>query len=173
VRIGPGRDTAEELGTVEDDHYLRFLADRGYDHVERPHGLREEMYYMPQLSQVPEPPHYSRWVADRSVEFLRTRQPGEPFFRWSSFIHPHPPFAPPSPLLAMRDRAAGHFPELAGAGFDTENVPLSLGGPGEAETLAAIARDPDGGFLTIPDDDVAPGETFAEYRTRYREEEKS
>jgi hypothetical protein len=70
-------------------------------------------------------------------------------------------------------RAAGHFPGAGGAGFDTEKVPLSLGGPGEAGTLAAIARDPDGGFLTIPDDDVAPGETFAEYRTRYREEEKS
>jgi hypothetical protein len=73
----------------------------------------------------------------------------------------------------MRERAAGHFPELAGPGFDTANVPLALGAPDEAETLAVIARDPDGGFLTIPDDDVAPDETFAEYRTRYREGEKS
>ncbi|MFI5890969.1 hypothetical protein ACIA5D_12725 [Actinoplanes sp. NPDC051513] len=77
------------------------------------------------------------------------------------------------PLLAMRERAAGHFPELAGAGFDTDTVPLALGGPDEAETFAAIARDPDGGFLAIPDDDLAPDETFAEYRTRYREGEKS
>jgi len=76
-------------------------------------------------------------------------------------------------LLSMRERAAGHFPELAGTGFDTANVPLALGAPDEAETLAVIARDPDGGFLTIPDDDVAPDETFAEYRTRYREGEKS
>jgi arylsulfatase A-like enzyme len=47
--------------------------------------------------------------------------------------------------------------------------------PGETTnvaTLPAIARDPDAGFLTIPDDDLAPEDTFAEYRHRYREGEK-
>jgi arylsulfatase len=91
------RDIGEEFGTVADDHYLQFLADEGWGHVERPHGLRSEMYYIPQLSQTPQRLHFSHWVADRSLEFLRTRPRDQPFFLWSSFIHPHPPFAPPAP----------------------------------------------------------------------------
>jgi arylsulfatase len=91
------RDVGEEFGTAAGDDYVRFLAERGYGHVERPHGLRSEMYYLPQLSPVPEQLHYSHWVADRSLDFLRTRPRDQPFFLWSSFIHPHPPFAPPSP----------------------------------------------------------------------------
>jgi arylsulfatase A-like enzyme len=91
------RDIGEEFGTAEDDDYLRFLAERGFGYVEEPHGLREEMYYVPQLSPVPENLHFSHWVADRSLEFLRTRSRDQPFFLWSSFIHPHPPFAPPAP----------------------------------------------------------------------------
>jgi len=372
------RDVGEEFGSAADDHYLAYVADRGFGHVERPHGLRAEMYYVPQLSPLPERLHYSHWVADRSLEFLRTRPRDQPFFLWASFIHPHPPFAPPAPwhklyqpalmpaprrvageaglmtvhnvkqnrykfrdggedrrllqlivayylacvsfvdaqiarilaevpedtlvvlsadhgeflgdygyfgkrsfldpaarvplvcagpgfapghratalvsladiaatflatagatpdgtplahvrrealygqfqtgalglylamtrrwkyiysaaddreflfdrahdpgetmnvaynahrrdaLLAMRDRAAGHFAELDS--FDDDNVPLALSGPDEAETLAAIARDPDAGFLLIPDDDdLTADDTYAEYRGRYRDGEK-
>jgi arylsulfatase len=91
------RDIGEEFGEAEQDHYLRFLEDHGFGHVEKPHGLRSEMYYVPQLSQVPEHLHYSHWVADRSIEFIRGFSGDRPFFLWSSFIHPHPPFAPPAP----------------------------------------------------------------------------
>lgn len=91
------RDVGEEFGTVADDDYLRFLAERGYGYVERPHGLRSEMYYVPQLSAVPENLHFSHWVAERSIDFLKSRPIERPFFLWSSFIHPHPPFTPPSP----------------------------------------------------------------------------
>lgn len=89
------RDRGEEFGTVEDDDYLAFLAENGYGAVEAPHGLRDEMYYIPQLSPVPERLHFSRWVADRSRDFLASTD--QPFLLWSSFIAPHPPFAPPSP----------------------------------------------------------------------------
>ena len=90
------RERGEEFSTVEDDDYLAFLAQHGFDHVELPHGLRDEMYYMPQLSPVPEELHFSHWVADRSLDFLATTG-DQPFLLWSSFIAPHPPFAPPSP----------------------------------------------------------------------------
>jgi arylsulfatase A-like enzyme len=55
------------------------------------------MYYVPQLSPVPDHLHHSHWVADRSVAFLEEKTSEEPFLLWSSFIAPHPPFAPPSP----------------------------------------------------------------------------
>jgi len=36
----------------------------------------------------------SRWTVDRSIDFLDTRDPTRPFFLWTSFFHPHPPFEP-------------------------------------------------------------------------------
>jgi arylsulfatase A-like enzyme len=91
------RDTGEEAMGRDEDDYLAFVAHSGFDFVEHPHGLRDEMYYIPQLSPVPEPLHHSHWVADRSIDFLREQTADRPFLLWSSFIAPHPPFAPPSP----------------------------------------------------------------------------
>ncbi|GAA3641141.1 arylsulfatase [Microbacterium awajiense] len=91
------RDTGEEFGTSETDDYLGFVASHGFEHVEHPHGLRDEMYYVPQLSPVPEHLHHTHWVADKSIEFLAGHDHDQPFLLWSSFIAPHPPFAPPSP----------------------------------------------------------------------------
>lgn len=91
------RETGEEFGTVQDDDYLAYLAEVGFGFVEHPHGLRDEMYYIPQLSPVPEEHHFSRWVADRSIAFVERHDSDSPFFLWASFIAPHPPFAPPSP----------------------------------------------------------------------------
>lgn len=39
--------------------------------------------------------HPTNWVADRSVDFLRRRDRGKPFFLMSSFVRPHPPFDAP------------------------------------------------------------------------------
>ena len=90
------RDHGEEFGTCDDDDYLAYLAANGYGQVEKPHGLRDEMYYIPQLSPVPEEHHFSHWVADKSIDFIDSTG-DQPFMLWSSFIAPHPPFAPPSP----------------------------------------------------------------------------
>ncbi len=89
------RDYSEELDPTDD--YLRFLAANGYGHVIDPHGFRSEYYYLPQPSQVPAHLHHTAWVADRSIDFLRRRDASRPFFLWSSFIKPHPPFETPNP----------------------------------------------------------------------------
>ncbi|MFI5697457.1 sulfatase [Kribbella sp. NPDC051586] len=89
------RDSEEEFGTPESDDYLAWVKDHGFGHVEYPHGLRDEMYYVPQLSQLPAELHPTTWVANRSIDFLADQ--AEPFFLWSSFIAPHPPFTPPAP----------------------------------------------------------------------------
>ena len=92
------RDTQEELcDTVGGDDYLRFVHDHGFEHVHDVMGSRGEMYYIPQISQLPARLHPTTWVADRSIDFLKSRDGSEPFFLWSSFIHPHPPFSPPTP----------------------------------------------------------------------------
>ena len=92
------RDRSEEgCRRVEDDDYISWLHRAGYDYVHDANGVRGEMYYVPQPSQLPASAHNSHWVADRSLEFLRTRDRSRPFLLWSSFIDPHPPFAPPVP----------------------------------------------------------------------------
>ena len=95
------REIGEEFGSPETDDYLRHVQQQGFGFVEHPHGLRDEMYYVPQLSPVPETLHHSHWVADRSIEFIQSREDDQPFLLWSSFIAPHPPFAPPSPWHRM------------------------------------------------------------------------
>lgn len=80
------------------DDYVAWLREKGYDDYE-PHGARGEMYYIPQISALPAEAHPSQWIADESIRFLResARAPDRPWCLFSSFIHPHPPFAPPKP----------------------------------------------------------------------------
>ncbi|MFP3904481.1 MAG: sulfatase-like hydrolase/transferase, partial [Armatimonadota bacterium] len=91
------RDYSEEGGMNEEDDFCNFLRDNGYGHVAAAHGVRSEYYYLPQPSQFPERLHHSHWVVDRSLDFLQQRDPDRPFFLWTSFIKPHPPFANPVP----------------------------------------------------------------------------
>ena len=83
-----------------DDEFLADLLAAGWGHVEEPHGARHEMYYVPQVSQLPEAQHTTAWTGRRTVEYLeehvRERR-DRPFFLWTSFIKPHPPFDPPAP----------------------------------------------------------------------------
>ncbi|GIG55938.1 arylsulfatase [Longispora fulva] len=44
----------------------------------------------------PEWQHPTNWTAARTVEFLRTRDRDRPFFLFSSFHRPHPPYDPPA-----------------------------------------------------------------------------
>jgi arylsulfatase A-like enzyme len=83
------RDFSEEMAA---DGYVAMLRKHGFSHVDEPHGVRSEMYYVPQPSQLPAELHNTAWVADRAVEFLRRRDGRRPFFLWASFIKPHPPF---------------------------------------------------------------------------------
>ena len=93
------RETQEEIvRSPADDDYLTHLQASGFDHVADPHGVRGELYYVPQIAQMPPALHPTRWVGDRSVAFVEGAAWGDqPWCLYASFIHPHPPFAPPSP----------------------------------------------------------------------------
>ena len=86
--------------TPDEDEFLAELIAAGWGHVEEPHGIRHELYYVPQVSQLPEERHTTSWTGRKTVEYLeehvRERR-DEPFFCWTSFIKPHPPFDPPVP----------------------------------------------------------------------------
>lgn len=81
----------------EKDSYGNYLLEKGYSNVFDYNGMRSEMYYIPQISQLPAAVHPTAWIGDRSVEFIKNYSEDKPFFLMSSFIHPHPPFAPPAP----------------------------------------------------------------------------
>ena len=106
------RDVQEEIsGTTDANDYLKYLHAHGYDYVHDPMGARGEMYYIPQISQLPARHHPTAWVADRSIDFLKNRDTSKPFFLWSSFIHPHPPFSPPTPWNKLYRGSLMPFPK--------------------------------------------------------------
>lgn len=92
------REIQEEVPRRASDDYTRFLEAEGWGDLPEPHAVRGEMYYVPQVSQLPARLHPTQWIGDRSVAFIEAQQKsGQPWFLFSSYIHPHPPFAPPAP----------------------------------------------------------------------------
>jgi choline-sulfatase len=121
------RERQEELTSQpERDEYLQYLWAQGYRHITDPHGVRGEMYYVPQPAQMAAAHHPTQWIGDRSVAFLRTQATAsKPWFLFASFIHPHPPFCPPAPWHKLyRD-------------FD---VPLPFLPPGHEELLLHVNK---------------------------------
>ncbi len=106
------RKTQEELAAPQDDYY-KYLVQNGYTDVFDYNGQRSEMYYIPQISRLPQQVHPTQWVGDQAVDFLRKQSSEQPFFLMTSFIHPHPPFAPPIPWnkLYRRNLPAPFVPE--------------------------------------------------------------
>lgn len=94
------RLTQEELADPRDD-YTKFISSGPYKNVFDYNGMRSEMYYVPQISQLPAEYHPTNWVGDNSVAFIKNCSVDRPFFLMASFIHPHPPFAPPAPWNKM------------------------------------------------------------------------
>lgn len=92
---------SEEIpGHLQDDDFLLFLREQGYGHIVEPHGKRSDTYYVPQVSELPEHLHTSAWTADLTCETIRKNR-NRPFFLFTSFIKPHPPFDPCEPYHAM------------------------------------------------------------------------
>lgn len=105
------RDISEEGARLNGrrNDFHDYLNENGYGHVLEPQGMRSEMYYIPQPSQLPAEHHHTSWVADRAIEFLQNRDSERPFFLWASFIKPHPPFESPVPWNKLY-RAAQMLP---------------------------------------------------------------
>lgn len=57
------------------------------------HGVGECLFE-PVLSTVEVKDSITAWITDGAVDFLETRDPLRPFFLWTSYTKPHPPFDP-------------------------------------------------------------------------------
>lgn len=82
-------------------HYGVWLEDQGIDprlYFGPDGGYREGSW------DIPESIHYTRWTADRTIEFIeQERDGGRPFFAWCSFQDPHNAFLCPEPWNSMYD----------------------------------------------------------------------
>ena len=113
------RDISEEGARQPNSRndFHEYLNVNGYGHVLEPQGIRSEMYYIPQPSQLPAAHHHTKWVADQAIDFLAQRDRQQPFFLWASFIKPHPPFESPVPWNKLY-RAADMLPPYRPEGFE-------------------------------------------------------
>ena len=124
-----------------DDDYIRYLRENNV-RTRYPKGFRDLLYFQPQTCGIPVEHHMNTWVADRSVDFLQehTRyRPHQPFFLWSSWISPHPPFAPCEPYDDMYDPADLDLPNFADRPIETLSPTLY----GNRARLDGAHHDPD------------------------------
>ncbi|MGF1453647.1 MAG: sulfatase-like hydrolase/transferase [Opitutales bacterium] len=98
-------------------HFEPMRANYGFEHMELPmdyyrqqhrkggslpkaHGVGENEM-QPVVSTVHETESLTHWTVERSIDFLETRDDTRPFFLWTSFTKPHPPFDPPANYWAL------------------------------------------------------------------------
>ena len=124
-----------------DDDYLRYLRDNGV-RTRFPKGMRDLLMMQPQTCDIPVEHHMNTWVADRSIDFIRehtAHRSNNPFFLWSSWISPHPPFAPCPPYDTMYDPDVLDLPIYADRPID--DLPPGL--YGQRARLDGAHSDPD------------------------------
>jgi len=62
---------------------------------------------------LPEEFHYNHWTAERTIDFIAEAQEDQkPFYIWSSFHDPHPPYIVPEPWASMIDPAKVSVPRM-------------------------------------------------------------
>lgn len=136
-------------------HFEPARANYGFEHMKLPldymreydkkqllarpkaHGIGEcEME--PVISTVDVKDSITTWIADEAIDFLETRDDTRPFFLWTSFTKPHPPFDPcrdfwelydgipmPAPVTGDWSKTVEETPQgfLAGA-YENTNMHL-------------------------------------------------
>jgi len=80
--------------------YYRYMAEHTNLGIPKGHGVGENEIE-PVISTVDEVHSATYWTAKRSIDFLETRDETRPFFLWTSFAKPHPPFDPCSNYWAL------------------------------------------------------------------------
>lgn len=94
------------------DDYKAFVRNSGFSHVADATGERSEMYYIPQVAQVPPEKTETAWVTSQSISQLQNRDRQRPFFMMTSFQAPHPPFVAPFPWYKLYRGADMPLPKV-------------------------------------------------------------
>ena len=106
---------------ITEDHrvgpYADYLAKYDLDVWSDPHSFTYPQHICVR-SAYPQEHHQTAWIGDRSLDYLDQHPSDQPFFMWTSFVHPHHPFNPPAPYDTM---------------YDPEDMPLPRWLEGEAD----------------------------------------
>jgi arylsulfatase A-like enzyme len=108
-------------------HYAVWMEEQGLtnwrDYFEPwpPDPVKAAELYRSRSWALPEELHYNRWTSDRTVAAMEMAG-DRPFFLWSSFHDPHPPYLVPEPWASMYD-PAGMEPGSLVPGEHEANAP--------------------------------------------------
>lgn len=106
-------------------HYAIWLEEQGLtnwkDYFQQYPRVKDDKYAGPQYTHdmmawdLPEHLHHSHWIAERTLARIeRSVLEDRPFYLWSSFFDPHPPYVVPEPWASMynpEDMTPGTFVE--------------------------------------------------------------
>lgn len=91
----------------------------------RAHGVGENEME-PVVNSVDESDSLTHWTVEKSVDFLENRDPTRPFFLWTSFTKPHPPFDPCRSYWELYKDAPISPPVVGDWSQDGNNIPLGF-----------------------------------------------
>lgn len=95
------RNGFERMRLLPED-YVNGLEQTPYRGMYRGHGMGGNEVH-PAFSAVPTEFTATHWTVEESIDFLRQRDGESPFFMWTSFEAPHPPFDPSESFVRLYD----------------------------------------------------------------------
>lgn len=105
--------------------YYRYMEKHPDKGVPMDHGVgQNEM--TPVISTVNDTNSLTHWIVDRSIDFLETRDETRPFFLWTSFAKPHPPFDPALEYWQLYDTDDMPDPWMGEWSKDPSQIPQSF-----------------------------------------------
>lgn len=102
--------------------YYREQQRLGTNNQPKEHGVGENEI-TPVISTVHETESLTHWTVKRSIDFLETRDETRPFFLWTSFTKPHPPFDPCANYWALYSNREVSPPIHGDWSEQVENIP--------------------------------------------------
>ncbi len=107
-RYGFDNMIIEEEGRIlpglSKDDYEFWLQEQGFTGLYHAHGVGNNEVITRQW-HLPEYAHPTSWTAREACKWFERRDPESPFFLWTSFSAPHPPYTPPDAYAALFDDA--------------------------------------------------------------------
>ena len=109
-------------------HYAIWMEENGLsnwrDYYKPPTGNNDSLHHK---WPIPEEFHYNTWIAQRSCALLEQyKENDKPFFLWSSFFDPHPPYLVPEPWDTMYDMEDVTIPQVTPGEHDRNPIHFQM-----------------------------------------------
>lgn len=119
-------DFADAEQHASENHYYTYLERVGLDHEYDFGPPTGEFPHSTYVSNIPYEHCVEKWTADETIRWLDNRDGEGPFFAWTTFQRPHPPYSPPPEYVDL---------------YSPEDIELPPRDPDEFETKPANWRE--------------------------------